>query len=144
VCDEALWPYDIARFAEQPPDEAYAEAIKTRIIDPFRVIQTMDEMRACLQSGYPFTFGFAVFESFDKGDVEKTGIMQMPDVSREHMVGGHCVTCVGYDDETQMFTIRNSWGEEWGDKGHFYMPYAFLRSNDYCDDLWHFDTVTDK
>ena len=35
--------------------------------------------------------------------------------------GGHAVCAVGYDDFKQCFIVRNSWGEDWGDKGHLAM-----------------------
>ena len=30
---------------------------------------------------------------------------------------------VGYDGNAQEFIVRNSWGEGWGDKGYFYLPF---------------------
>ncbi len=56
--------------------------------------------------------------------------------SNETVLGGHCVMAVGYDDAKQMFIIRNSWGDKWGDHGYFYMPYAFINSTSYCDNFW--------
>jgi C1A family cysteine protease len=43
---------------------------------------------------------------------------------------------VGYDDATQRFTVRNSWGADWGMKGYFTMPYAYLTSTNLADDFW--------
>lgn len=31
----------------------------------------------------------------------------------EGVLGGHAVLAVGYDDESQCFMIRNSWGKSW-------------------------------
>jgi hypothetical protein len=31
-------------------------------------------MLACLADGYPFVFGFSVYESFEAGDVATTGV----------------------------------------------------------------------
>ena len=51
--------------------------------------------------------------------------------------GGHAIVAVGFDDEIDdgsggkgAFIIRNSWGEDWGMKGHFYMPYSFIFEKD--------------
>jgi C1A family cysteine protease len=38
-------------------------------------------------------------------------------------LGGHAISIVGYDDSKQAFIIRNSWGEEWGEKGFGYVAY---------------------
>lgn len=36
--------------------------------------------------------------------------------------GGHCITLIGYDRDG--FIIRNSWGENWGNRGHIVFPYS--------------------
>lgn len=33
---------------------------------------------------------------------------------------------VGYSDDTKFFVVRNSWGEEFGDKGYCYIPYSYI------------------
>ena len=92
-------------------------------------------MQGCLASGYPFVFGFTVYASFESAAVAKTGKMPMPK-SGEQVVGGHAVLAVGYNNDQRVFIIRNSWGDGWGDKGYFYMPYAYLLDDNLADDLW--------
>ena len=48
---------------------------------------------------------------------------------------------VGFDDSKQVFIIRNSWGEKWGDKGYFYMPYEYIKDTNLCSDFWVMKTV---
>jgi len=38
-------------------------------------------------------------------------------------VGGHLVALVGYDDNTESWLVKNSWGNRWGDNGWFHMGY---------------------
>jgi len=38
--------------------------------------------------------------------------------------GGHAILIIGYDDERQAFRVMNSWGEDWGDRGFFWISYA--------------------
>jgi C1A family cysteine protease len=52
------------------------------------------------------------------------------------VLGGHAVVCVGYDDIKKVWIMRNSWGTYWGDKGYFYLPYAYLTNDDLTSDLW--------
>lgn len=45
--------------------------------------------------------------------------------------GGHAMVLVGYCDDEAVpgggyFTVRNSWGEDWGDGGYAKMPYAYV------------------
>ena len=92
-------------------------------------------MKACLASGYPFVFGFTVYESFESPQVAKTGVAALPGPS-EAVVGGHAVLAVGYDDAQHSFLVRNSWGDGWGMKGYFTMPYAYLTQSDLSSDFW--------
>ena len=50
-------------------------------------------MRACLAEGYPFVFGFTVYESSESPAVAKTGVTPMPK-PKEKMLGGHAVLAV--------------------------------------------------
>ena len=123
-CAERSWPYEIARFAERPPASCYAEALGRRIASYHR-IEGIDEMLGCLAEGYPFVFGFAVYEGFECAETQQTGVVHMPGRD-ERMLGGHAVMAVGYDLNAQRFLVRNSWGVRWGDAGHCTMPFAYL------------------
>ena len=92
-------------------------------------------MRACLASGFPFVFGFAVYEGFESQQTAKTGVVEMPKAG-ERMLGGHAVLGVGYDDTARRFTVRNSWGPKWGQKGYFTIPYDYLADRNLSDDFW--------
>ena len=61
---EKEWPYDIAKFKIKPPPNVYHDAKKHRVVQYQRVVQNLTQMRGCLASGYPFVFGFTVYESF--------------------------------------------------------------------------------
>lgn len=43
-----------------------------------------------------------------------------------HYEGGHAVLIVGYDDEEEYFTVKNSWGTGWGEQGYFRIDYSQL------------------
>lgn len=141
VCPEnkkgtpANWPYVIARFKDKPPAASYAFARANQALVYRRVPQVLSQLKGCLASGFPFVFGFAVYEAFESEKVARTGVLQMPATS-ESMVGGHAVLAVGYDDASQRFLVRNSWGADWGMKGYFTMPYAYVSDDHLSDDLW--------
>jgi C1A family cysteine protease len=54
----------------------------------------------------------------------------------EGVVGGHAVLAVGYDDKSERFIVRNSWGVSWGKRGYFTMPYSYLLTDNLSDDFW--------
>lgn len=140
ACAESEWPYDVTRFALQPSAQCYQEAAGHRAILYHRLSQSLAQLKGCLASGYPFVFGFSVYESFESSEVATTGIMPLPGVG-EALIGGHAVMAVGYSDDTQTFLVRNSWGESWGMAGYFTMPYAYLLSDDMAADCWTIQSV---
>jgi len=40
--------------------------------------------------------------------------------------GLRAVLAVGYDGSKERFIARNSWGEKWGVRGYFTMPFEYL------------------
>jgi len=129
------WPYVPANFAAQPPAACYAQAANDTIVQYSRVQQIAPQLKGCLADGYPFVFGFTVYESFESRQVAKTGVVPMP-ASGEQPIGGHAVMAVGYNDTTQQFLVRNSWGASWGLGGYFLLPYAYLTDPNLAADLW--------
>ena len=134
-CPEKLWPYNIAKFASKPPASCYKNAVKHKAILYQRVVRDANQMKGCLASGYPFVFGFSVYDSFMGTSVAATGHAQLPG-PKDKLEGGHAVMAVGYDDANQWFIVRNSWGTGWGIKGYFTLPYAYLTNENLSDDFW--------
>jgi C1A family cysteine protease len=135
VCSEKIWPYNISEFTKKPSAQCYKEALKNEVLSYHRIAQTSEQMKACLTEGYPFVFGFSVYESFESEEVATRGIMPIP-AKNEKLLGGHAVIAVGYDNSKQSFIIRNSWGTKWGIKGYFYMPYSYITDSNKSDDFW--------
>lgn len=135
VCPESDWPYEITKFTEKPPQTAYQEALLDRAVSYLSLVQVLNQMKGCLASGYPFVFGFTVYESFESPEVARTGHAPMPGAA-EQQIGGHAVTAVGYDDANQWFLVRNSWGNGWGMQGYFTLPYAYVTESRLANDFW--------
>ena len=141
VCDETEWPYDISQFAVQPPPQCYQDALACKATLYRRIVQNLSQMKGCLASGYPFVFGFVVYESFESDEVAQTGIVPMPQYG-EQILGGHAICAVGYDNTQQTFTFRNSWSASWGDQGYGYMPYTYLTNPQLASDFWTIHSVS--
>ena len=134
VCPEKMWPYQVSAFTRKPPAACYTRARK-HALRSYHRIASLNEMRACLAQGFPFVFGFSVYESFASAAVAKGGVLDLPK-PREQQLGGHAVCAVGYDDKARRLLVRNSWGRGWGMKGYFTMPYDYAASRDLSDDFW--------
>ncbi len=137
---ESTWPYVVARFRAKPPAQAFTEAATHQAILYERLRPRADQLRGCLASGFPFVFGFTVYESFESAVVARTGRVPLP-TAMESPIGGHAVLAVGYDDARAWFIVRNSWGPSWGMKGYFTMPYDYVLDPNLCDDFWTIRSV---
>jgi C1A family cysteine protease len=156
VCYESTWPYHVREngqvksINDEPYPDAYEEADslldrpKFQWETPEQVPIELHSMKHCLAEGYPFIFGLRLFKSFDQAGVK--GRVPMPDLSSDagrESHGNHAMLCVGYKNAAQMFIVRNSWGEDWGDEGYCYIPYDYMTNPDLCFDCWKIKGTTD-
>ena len=154
VCPEDEWKYDDtppqsdggpwpdgARAGQEPSQQCYTDALNNKVASYQRVVRSLSQFKGCLAEGYPFVFGFTVYESFEGDTVSKTGVVPLP-APDEQVLGGHAVLAVGYDDADQRFLVRNSWGAGWGMAGYFTMPYAYLTERSLSSDFWTLRTVS--
>lgn len=134
VCPETMWPYKECKFTKKPSADCYKVALDNQVLQYLR-IGSFTEMKQCLADGFPFVFGFSVYDSMMTDTVARTGEVPIPGAN-EQAVGGHAVMAVGYDDSKNAFIVRNSWGEGWGLKGYFYLPYWFAQTAGQSADYW--------
>jgi len=133
ACLEKDWNYNNS-YLIKPTDNCYKDALP-HLLTEYKAITTLDDMRGCLASGFPFIFGMIVYDSFESPQVQKTGIVNMPQPN-EGVKGGHAVMAVGYNDDTQRFLCRNSWGSSWGQGGYFTIPYQYVSDPTLATDFW--------
>ena len=133
---EIDWPYDVSKFADAPPPKELQEAAQNKAIVYSRVVTGYD-FRNCLAQGFPFIIGFTVYESMEGNEVATTGIVPMPSPN-ERIMGGHAVCVIGYSiiDGVLYYEVRNSWGDQWGDSGNFYIPAEYLENPNLACDGW--------
>lgn len=144
VCEEHFWPYHTqdSRWYTKPTSASYRFALRHKSVQYLSLDnQDLTALKSCLAAGFPFVFGFSVYDGFESDQVATTGVLNMPG-KHEELLGGHAVLCVGYDDPSQRFIVRNSWGANWGQKGYFTMPYAYMTDADLADDFWTLRLLT--
>jgi C1A family cysteine protease len=95
-----------------------------------------------LAEGYPFIFGFSIYSSFTDHEGDLQVVTPMPS-GGDKVIGLHAAMAVGYDDNRNLFIIRNSWGPGEGENGYFYMPYAYLTDDSYSSDFWTIRLISD-
>jgi C1A family cysteine protease len=134
VCEERLWPYNTFKFKEQPPAECYQNAKQYRIQRYYRLVSKEDILDA-LSNNHPVVAGLVLYSNFDLIS-ERDTVLHVPGDS-ESELGTHAVLFVGYDLAKQQVLVRNSFGSKWGDRGHFWLPFAYLDQD--LTDAWVFD-----
>lgn len=136
-----IWPYNIAKFSTKPPQICYDVAKKNHSGLYKPIPQNINHIKQSIINGFPIVFGFQVYSGFESDKVAKSGILSLPAKS-EDLLGGHAVVIVGFDDDMVIdghhgaVKIRNSWGEGWGLKGYFWMPYKYVTNSNLADDFW--------
>lgn len=139
-CLYADLPTDPKLVTKAPSPQAYKNALVHKSISVTRVYGDTPEsfqyhVKHCIDVlGVPVIVGFTLYNSFESDETAKTGIVPMPKAG-DQVVGGHCMLAVGYSDKTQLVTIRNSWGADWGQAGYCQMPYSYVFNTDYADDF---------
>lgn len=131
--DESLWKHNIKQYKTKPPANVYAAAKKHTIDEYQAVRQNLNDLKSALHEGFPVSFGFTVYKSFNS--VGKDGMVPYPG-KNEKVLGGHAVLLVGYEDSKKRFIVRNSWGEGWGDNGYCYFTYDHILNSQLCSDFW--------
>lgn len=130
VIPEKDWPYNISRFAKQPP----ADAKNRHKIGAYKAVpRSVASFKQVLSNRQTIALGFTVYESFESEAVAKTGVMPIP-AHGEQVLGGHEVLGIGYIDD-QYLLCRNSWSAGWGLAGYFLMPWAVVLSKTMSDDF---------
>lgn len=110
--------------------------------------KTINDIKVALNEKNRVTFGVLLLD-FDLGFVGAVGThhatfdtwVLTPEIARDIYLkpffGGHEMIITGYDDDAVatddqgrehkgLFTLRNSWGDKFGDKGDFYMSYDYF------------------
>ena len=137
ACSESTYPYQNNLVNEEPTEDAYEEAASFLVESVELVDNKLQAWKSVLAEGHPIIFGLLLYNSFDSH--RKKGLVPVPsdsELSRDSH-SGHAMLCVGYSDPDQVFIVRNSWGQGWGDSGYCYIPYRYMMNEKFnMGDSW--------
>lgn len=122
---DSLWNYTEDRLTDRPSDDAYIDALSRRITS-YKMVSSIDNIIENLADDHPVVVGMDVFEDFDSLTKDDP-VVKMP-WRGAYSMGGHSVVIVGYSLPNQQFTIKNSFGTDWGDSGYAYVPFDYVKA----------------
>jgi C1A family cysteine protease len=139
ICAEYCWPYNKYNYQLQPSPLAYSDAVQRTIVG-YASLKSNQEILSALNDNSPVVVGFEVFSGFDKID-SSNPIVSMPG-AMDYSLGGHSVCLVGYSIPENKFLAKNSFGQDWGNKGYFWIPFDYAST--YFFDNWVFQINNQK
>jgi C1A family cysteine protease len=102
----------------QPCNRCDDWQMKTTKIATSKILTSVPDMKAWLAEKGPLITCFTVYSDF----IAYTGGVYVSTTTQ--IEGGHCVSCVGYDDAKQAWLCKNSWGTGWGEGGYVWIGYG--------------------
>lgn len=145
ACDELIYPYNISKFKERPPNNCIIDAkLRIKKIRYLSIEQNLRVIKNCLYRGYPIILGVNMYESFEDKDTLNSGDIPIPDINIEKNLGFHCILLIGYNEynvNNKFFIFINSWGDNVGYNGIFNIPYEYILSYHLASDFWAIDYI---
>jgi len=125
VCQEHFWKY-IPKDPQQSLPGAHHNALKFKVEPVYVRITNEKELKASLIKFGAIIIGVMVYRNWYR---QKDG--HIPDATFcdkiKGVLGGHAITITGFNNITQRYEFKNSWGESWGNSGYGYLSFSEMR-----------------
>jgi hypothetical protein len=123
TCRQELWA-DKQREPRESEGRLLKDAANYKLRARLQVIR-IDDVKKALSAGFPVSLAMSTGPAFSR--VGRDGIVRIAEgPSGRH--GYHAMLIVGYTGN--YFIVKNSWGEDWGDRGYCYIPKKILAQSD--------------
>jgi hypothetical protein len=123
TCRQELWPDNSA--APATSERALMADAESHRLDATPHPIALDDVRTVLSAGCPVQVSMNTGPVFS--DIGRDGIFNAAEPpSGRH--GRHAMLITGYTGN--FYTVKNSWGENWGDQGYCYIPKNVLAASD--------------
>lgn len=142
---EAQWPTTAAALKQVPDSNLQILALQNRILQWNILDPSLDNLKACLDAGYPFLVEIIVTKAMDQwfrnrnSQVASQFLLAFEEITKSSIIAAHTVLCVAYDSGflgVGGFCCRNSWGTEFGDQGHFWISFSDMLYPDLIPHLY--------
>jgi C1A family cysteine protease len=114
VVPEVCFPYT----AGDQPCSPCTNPSRTFKVTGWKILTNTSAMKASIVRNGPLV---ACMEVFDDFYYYGAGVYRHV---QGGSVGGHCISCVGFDDTLRAWICKNSWGTTWGQSGYFLIAYG--------------------
>jgi hypothetical protein len=123
TCRQELWPDD-RNTPLTKAEQLEADAQRYRL-EAVPLPIAIDDVKKVLSAGCPVHVSMNTGNAFS--DVGRDGRFNAAEAP-SGMHGRHAMLIVGYVGN--FFTLKNSWGTDWGDQGYCYVPKNVLAASD--------------
>jgi C1A family cysteine protease len=125
---ERFWPYDVNKVFTRPSPVSYAQAYGIKVNKYYSINSSGDDRVAdvirALSSGRGVVFGTKINDAFRA--VKGKQIISPPSGG---YIGGHAMVFTAWIGSENVFEVRNSWGEDWGDMGYTYFTPEYVKAS---------------
>jgi hypothetical protein len=120
ICQQEFWPDDEPA-PRQKEDQMLADAAQHRLQGASVAPIHIDDVKRVLTAGHPVHLAMTTGPKFS--EIGRDGLVNASE-GPQGQHGWHAMLLVGYLGN--YYIIKNSWGDNWGDKGYCYVPKQVL------------------
>lgn len=131
--DTGAWPNEPA-FFHAPPLDARPRTPPRRLVSYEALPLDAALLQWTLAAGIPVLAGLKTFEGWLDASTRRSGHV-VPPVRGEDYRGGHAVLLTGYSRSARVYRFLNSWGPEFGARGHGTLAFAYVHDPMLCLEL---------
>ncbi len=124
--NETRWPYSTKGW---PPIRPHGHDGFDRIASYTRIagylpVRRIAEAKSLLRRGMQFQLTVPTTPQWYNSTDGRIAVPRL--IRKDTFKDTHAIWIVAYDDLRKHFVFRNSWGEQWGDRGYGYLPYSYV------------------